>query len=325
MANALDKRLERWVSAGIVDAGTAARIKTFEESQSSSERLRWPVLLAVALGGVLLCAGVLLFVAAHWDELSPAWRFTLVLILVAVFPIAGALTEERFSALGNDILCHRNGLCRCGNFSDGANFQSSGALPTGILMWAAGALAGWLLLKHWTQAALLALLVPGWLVGEWEVRTQRFAVSNRLITEGLVLIAITYLSARTSQEDSNARRALAWIGGLAVLPLAVWAFFEGRETWRWWQNRTPASSLFQITGWAIAICGPLALAFVLRKNAAWTNAIAAVWVLVIGTFGAKHEDTGGSLSLFAWNSIGPIFGPGRRARHGGLGIAGAAA
>ncbi len=98
MADAIEKRLERWVSAGVVDASTAARIRTFEESQSSSERLRWPVLLAVALGGVLLCAGVLLFVAAHWDELSPAWRFTLVLFLVAVFPFAGALTEERFSS-----------------------------------------------------------------------------------------------------------------------------------------------------------------------------------------------------------------------------------
>jgi len=307
MANALDKRLERWVSAGIVDAGTAARIKTFEESQSSSERLRWPVLLAVALGGVLLCAGVLLFVAAHWDELSPAWRFTLVLILVAVFPIAGALTEERFSALATTFYAIGTVCVGAGIFLTAQIFNLQEHWPTGILMWAAGALAGWLLLKHWTQAALLALLVPGWLVGEWEVRTQRFAVSNRLITEGLVLIAITYLSARTSQEDSNTRRALAWIGGLAVLPLAVWAFFEGRETWGWWQNRTPASSLFQITGWAIAICGPLALAFVLRKNAAWTNAIAAVWVLVIGTFGAKHEDTGGSLSLFAWNSIGPYF------------------
>src|SRR5260370_33780034 len=81
MADALKKQLERWVSAGLVDAGTAARIRTFEESQGSSERLRWPVLLAVALGGVLLCAGILLFVAAHWGELSPAWRFTLVLFL----------------------------------------------------------------------------------------------------------------------------------------------------------------------------------------------------------------------------------------------------
>src|SRR5437870_6605228 len=99
MAGTLEKRLERWVLAGVVDASTAARIRTFEESQSPSERLRWPVLLAVALGGVLLCAGVLLFVAAHWDELSPTWRFTLVLFLVALFPIAGALTEERFPAL----------------------------------------------------------------------------------------------------------------------------------------------------------------------------------------------------------------------------------
>src|SRR5260370_39923447 len=99
MANPLDRQLERWISAGVVDASTAARIRTFEESQGSSERLRWPVLLAGALGRVLLCAGVLLFVAAHWDELSPAWGFTLVLFLVARFSIARALAEERIPTL----------------------------------------------------------------------------------------------------------------------------------------------------------------------------------------------------------------------------------
>src|SRR5258708_25423830 len=103
MANPLDKQLERWISAGVVDASTAARIRTFEESQGSSERLRWPVLLAVALGGGLLCAGVLLFVAAHWDELSPAWRFTLVLGLVAVFPIARPLIGVRSVALSTTL------------------------------------------------------------------------------------------------------------------------------------------------------------------------------------------------------------------------------
>jgi hypothetical protein len=66
----------------------------------------------------------------------------------------------------------------------------------------------------------MAPLVPAWLAGEWEVRTEGFAVSNRLLAEGLLLIAITYLSARTSGEDSPARRALAWVGGLAVLPSA---------------------------------------------------------------------------------------------------------
>ncbi len=311
MADALGKRLERWVSAGVVDAGTAERIRTFEESQSPSERLRWPVLLAVALGGVLLCAGVLLFVAAHWDELSPAWRFTLVLILVAVFPIAGALTEERFPALSTTFYAIGTVCVGAGIFLTAQIFNLQEHWPTGILMWAIGALAGWLLLRHWTQAAILALLVPGWLVGEWEVRTQGFAVSNRLITEGLVLLAITYLSARTSQEDSYIRRTLAWIGGLTVLPLSVWAFVEGREYWGWWwRNRAPVSSLFQITGWVIAICAPLALAFVLRKSAAWTNAVAAVWVLVIGTFHSTHEDV---LWTFAWNSLGPYFWAGIRA------------
>jgi len=308
MANPLDRQLERWVSAGVVDRGTAGRIRTFEESQGSGERLRWPVLLAVALGGVLLCAGVLLFVAAHWDELSPAWRFALVMFLVAVFPVAGALTEELFPALSTTFYAIGTVCVGAGIFLTAQIFNLQEHWPSGILMWAIGALAGWILLRHWTQAALLALLVPAWLAGEWEVRAEGFAVSNRLLTEGLLLIAITYLCARTSGEDSAARRALAWIGGLAVLPLSVTAFVEGRETWGWaGRNHPELSPLLHVTGWAIAICGPLALAFVLRKSAAWTNVVAAVWVLVIGTFRPAHEDPGGNLSVFAWNSLGPYF------------------
>src|SRR6266478_2529546 len=67
--------------------------------------------------------------------------------------------------------------------------------------------------------------------------------------------------------------------------------------------------------WAIAICAPLALAFVLRKSATWTNAVAAVWVLVIRTFGFRHEDV---LWTFAWNSLGPYFWAG----VGALGMVG---
>ena len=309
MANPIDKRLDRWISAGVVDASTAARIRTFEESQGSSERLRWPVLLAVALGGVLLCAGVLLFVAAHWDELSPGWRFTLVMFLVALFPIAGALTQERFPALSTTFYAIGTICVGAGIFLTAQIFNLQEHWPTGILMWAIGALAGWLLLRHWAQAALLALLVPAWLAGEWEVRTEGFAVSNRLLAEGLLLTAITYLCARTSAEDSAARRALAWIGGIALLPLGVFAFTEGRENWGWWgwQNRPGISMTLRISGWAIAICAPLALAFVLRKSAAWTNAVAAIWVLVIATFRAPHSDTDGKLTIYAWDSLGPYF------------------
>src|SRR5947209_14916493 len=131
MADTLQKRLERWISAGVVDASTASRIRTFEESQGSSERLRWPVLLAVALGGVLLCAGVLLFVAAHWDELSPTWRFTLVLILVAVFPLAGALTEKRFSALSTTFYAIGTICVGAGIFLTAQMFNPTEQRPSG--------------------------------------------------------------------------------------------------------------------------------------------------------------------------------------------------
>src|SRR5437667_425459 len=233
VANPLDKQLERWISARVVDASTAARIRRFEESQGSSERLRWPVLLAVALGGVLLCAGVLLFVAAHWDELSPAWRFALVMILVGVFPIAAALTEEKFPALSTTFYAIGTVCVGAGIFLTAQIFNLQEHWPSGILMWA--------------------------------------------------------------------------IGALAVLPLSLWAFVEGRGYWGWWQNRPPVSSFLQITGWAIAICGPLALAYALRKKAAWTNAVAAVWVLVIGTFHARNGNASDKLPIFAWNSLGPYF------------------
>src|SRR6185295_7207812 len=88
--------LTRWTAAGVVDAETAARIRLYEQQHAGSARLRWPVLVALAFGALLVGAGVLLFVSAHWDSLSPGSRFSLVLLLVAIFHVAGALVADRF-------------------------------------------------------------------------------------------------------------------------------------------------------------------------------------------------------------------------------------
>src|SRR5215831_11075710 len=228
MKDALNKRLDRWISAGVMDANTAARIRTFEESERSKEGLRWPVLLALGLGAVLLCAGVLLFVAAHWDELSPSWRFTLVLLLVGLFPIAGALSTDRFPALAATFYAIGTICVGAGIYLTAQIFNLQEHWPSGMLLWAVGSLAGWLLLRQWPQSVLLALLVPAWLAGEWEVRTQGYAHSSRLILEGLLLLSLTYLTARTGKEDSVVRRGLAWIGGISLLPLTILAFVEER-------------------------------------------------------------------------------------------------
>jgi hypothetical protein len=299
----LEKQLARWLSAGVLDAGSAARIRTFEQSRVSSERLRWPVLLALALGGVLLCAGVLLFVSAHWDQLSPAGRFALVLLLVAAFPVAGAFTSDRFPALAITFYAIGTVSVGAGIFLSAQIFNLQEHWPNGILLWAIGALAAWALLRNWTQAALLALLVPAWVAGEWEVRAERSQISSRLMLEGLLLLAITYFTARASEGDSSVRRALVWVGGISLLPLAILAFVERHE--HWWVDRAHSFAAVPVAAWIIAICAPLALALILRGRAAWANVIAAVWVLVIGTFSRPvHSGTADTLAAYAWNSVG---------------------
>jgi len=307
MTDALNKRLDRWISAGVMDANTAARIRAFEESERSKEGLRWPVLLALGLGAVLLCAGVLLFVAAHWDELSPTWRFTLVLMLAGLFPIAGALTMDRFPALAATFYAIGTICVGAGIFLTAQIFNLQEHWPSGILLWSIGALASWLILRQWPQSVLLALLVPVWLAGEWQVRMEGYAYCGRLILDGLLLLSLTYLTARTGAEDSVLRRALAWIGGISLLPLAILAFVEDRELLWFWRGCPEVPEMVRVFGWIIGVGAPLLLAFVLRRKAAWVNALSAVWVLIIGTFHSVDSATAGPLRIYGWSTLGPYF------------------
>jgi uncharacterized membrane protein len=318
MTDALNRRLDRWISAGVMDANTATRIRTSEESERSKEGLRWPVLLALGLGAVLLCAGVLLFVAAHWNELSPTWRFTLVLLLTGSFPIAGALTTDRFPAFAATFYAIGTICVGAGIFLTAQIFNLQEHWPSGILLWAIGALAGWLILRQWPQSVLLALLVPAWLAGEWQVRTDGYAYGGRLILDGLLLLSLTYLTARTGAEDSVLKQGLAWIGGISLLPLAILAFVERRELLWFWRGRPAVPEIVRVFGWIIAVGAPLLLAFVLRRKAPWVNAMSAVWVLVIGTFHSVDSAAAGPLRIHAWSTLGPYFWAGL----GALGLVG---
>ena len=124
---------------------------------------------------------------------------------------------------------------------------------------------------------------------------------------GLLLLAICYLTARSNEEDSVVRRALTWIGGISLLPLGILAFMEGHEVFWSWRNRPEAPFLQQTVAWCIAIGLPLMVASVLRKERAWINAVAAVWVLMIGTFQSPSQYSDKALSVYAWHSLGPYF------------------
>ena len=304
VAERIEKKVERWVSAGIIDSTVAARIRKFEEEHSAGERHRWPVHIALALGGLLVCAGILLFVAAHWEELSPSWRFTLVLLLVGFFPVAGALTAERFRALS--LTFHVIGtICvGAGIYLAAQIFNLQEHWPNAILMWAIGALAGWALVQHWSQAILVAILVPAWLVGEWQVRAEEYRMGEFVAAAGLLLLALTYLSAIDSRKDSKERTALGWVGGIALIPCAVWAFVDRTQNWWWWRNLPAAPHGMRLAGWCIAMAVPLLLALILRGRASWMNAISAVWVLLIGTLHPGNSAGDKLLLSFSWNSLG---------------------
>jgi uncharacterized membrane protein len=296
----LEKALGRWVDAEVLDAAAAERIRAYEAGRDQSGGLRWPVLLAISFGGILLGAGVLLFVAAHWDELAPAQRFLLVLLMVAAFHAGGAFAAKRFSALATVLHAVGTITLGAGIFLAGQIFNLEEHWPGGILMWTAGAWVGWWLLRDWPQAALAAVLTPAWLTGEWTVATERLGGGHQVLSQSLLLVALTYLTARTREHDGTVRKALTWIGGLALIPCGALA----AERW-WWSYGPGAPIPLLVTGWLLGMGLPVGVAYWLRGRKAWMNLLAALWVVVLGTMTTiTHEQAMSDLFQHFWRDFG---------------------
>jgi uncharacterized membrane protein len=267
------------------------------------------MLAAMGMGGLLLGAGILLFVAAHWDTLSPGARFALVLLLVAGFHVAAAFLSEPFPALASTFQTLGTTSLGAGIFLAGQIFNLQEHWPTGILLWAIGAGFGWLLLRSWPQAMLVALTVPAWLNGEWFVAVaKRYTPETSLIpAAGMLSLAITYLTARTREHAGAVRETLTWIGGIAVIPYTVWLALAATEFRHEWARSEAANSSLtsgQITvGYLCTIVLPLVLAYLLRGRGAVFNLVAAVWVWLLGVFALQR---GPDWMMYVWYAVGAI-------------------
>jgi uncharacterized membrane protein len=87
---ALERRLQRWTEAGLLDAQQAQRILEFEQGQ------RRPTLLyAVAgLGGLAIALGIISIVAANWDIIPGRLKIATDLTIL----LASGIVYARFSA-----------------------------------------------------------------------------------------------------------------------------------------------------------------------------------------------------------------------------------
>lgn len=303
----LEPQLQRWLAAGVLDAPAAERIRAFESARESPG-VRWPVVFAIVFGSIMVGAGVLLFVAAHWDDLSPTQRFLTVLAMIAGFHLAAGALLPRLRALG--LALHGVGTVALGGgiFLAGQIFDLQEHWPGGILLWAIGAVLSWLVLRDWVQGTLAALLVPAWIASEWSVRAEHFSGMERILVQFLTMVAITYLSARGAatlpdKKDSHFRRALAWAGGLALLPLCAVLAVGGLD---WYGvGRMPAmSSVLHAVGWVIAFVLPVIAAWFLRGKALVWNLGFALWIFVVGLLNGR--ETLQSMALYGLCALAAI-------------------
>ena len=287
----LESQLNRWKSAGVVDAETVERIRTWEQEQRGPAGLQWQGTVALGLGALLVAAGVALFVSAHWDELGSAARLALVFAMVAVFHVGGGLAREKAKALSTAL--HAIGTAATGAAIAlvGQIFNIQEHWPGAVLLWALAALAGWALLRDEAQETMALVLVPAWLFCEISDATsfrsgQGVYLGRFLLVWGVLYVTLFLGSKRKAVAGILfAAGAVAAVIGVAVLGT------EG-QGWSGW-GITP----WTITWiWGVAAAVPLALACLRMRTALLPAAAAAVCAWVMPWL---HHGTGGKLLAHA--------------------------
>ena len=289
----LESSLDRWTQAALLNAEQAARIREFETARRPRRGARFPILIGLALGGIMLAAGVLLFVAAHWMDLSPTERMALVVFAVGAFHLAAAFCADRFSAMA--VTLHAVGTAALGGaiFLAGQIFNMQEHWPTGILLWAIGALAGWWLLRQWPQLAFSALLVP--VLADRRMAGYGIAAGASLSHRcGLRRLAddLLFERARSNVGRSNVRMdrrywpapSRSHAGRLELV--GRHATLDARRVRRLRLDR--------------GILLPLGFAFIYRKTQTWMNVVAAVWVGVLSALTSQPTRAW----IFAWCAVG---------------------
>ncbi|HEY2390939.1 MAG TPA: DUF2157 domain-containing protein [Candidatus Angelobacter sp.] len=300
---AWEKYLERWVDAHLVDPLTVDKIREFENS-SDRKRLRWPAVLAISFGALMLCAGILLFVAAHWDELTPSQRFALVLSMVAVFHVAGAILGTKVSSIGVALHVAGTASLGAGIYMAGQIFNLQEHWPGGIMLWALGAVIAWLVLRQWPQALLAAVLIPWWIGGEWDLATEKYFGAWHIAAQGFLLLSILYLATTPKEENRHLRLGLIWIGALSLVPFMVDVIATGNNHFYYrWSGYTGTPFALQMLGYAGAYLPILLFAAIRWKKLSLPIFGAAAWVLGLSL--ASHtERPESSIALYLWIALG---------------------
>lgn len=273
------RAIDRWESAGLIDAATAGRLREHERTAEAPHTGRF-ARLAFGFGGLLVAAGIFLFVAANWQQLSPFARHAVLVATVMTLHLGGAVAA-RFSPVLATTL-HGVGTAALGAaiFLSGQVFHLEAHWSAALLVWTVGAAAGFALLRDWPQLLWLAMLGPAWLAGEWLGNLAWMegfpgVAVLAVVPFGSTVLALAYLAATGGEREDAWRPALARLGGVALLFSATGLHYARLPLLGELEPLRPPLTLL-LVGWTVALVLPLLVAFALRGREAWPVLVGAV-------------------------------------------------
>jgi uncharacterized membrane protein len=295
----IESLLNRWKSAGVLEGDAADRIRAWESGQKRPSGLQWQGVVALILGGILLATGVILFVSAHWNDISPGARFALVIAMVTVFHLGGAVAREQYHGLST-------ALHAVGTVSAGAAIALVGQIcnieehwPAAILLWAIAALAGWALLRDQVQQAVTLLLVPAWLFCELEFSTRGHIGQAAYLGRFLFVWAIFYFTMFLGSRRKAVQGILFAVAAVAAV-LGTGIMTNGWASAFASQTAIPFGTRFW--AWTAIAAVPLAIAAfrghwgLIPPASAVAVAIVMPWCQRIWI--AHYEDTNGGIGSY---------------------------
>jgi uncharacterized membrane protein len=252
----LQRESSRWVSDGIVDDVSRARILSGYDTEPARHRGT----MALASIAVLMCGiGVLLVIGYNWDRILPAVKVAIILTAVAAaFGGAAAAYARNRRMLGEVLAFSGTLLFGNGIWLIAQALHIQGHFPDAFLWFSAGAFATAFLVESTAIGIGAALLAGIWLGAEgsfyahpiypflvlWPVAVWiAYRLRSTVIVRMLGIVAALWVLIATVNES----HMVAWPGPVALIACALYA------AGRWHDDESEMGDAWRTSGLAVLL------------------------------------------------------------------------